>query len=259
MNMQQQRNKEKYEGVVFKTNSYGFAKIVTYVNKGCVEIEFSDTGYKTKTRLSQIKSGDIKDPLQVSIFGVGVLGEDFKNKDAETKTYQIWNKMIQRCYGSIRNTRNKAYEDCHISKSFLNFSHFKKWCSEQIGVDSFDEKGKPFQLDKDLLIKGNKLYGEDTCCFVPQEINTLLLTSKGIRGDNPIGVFYHNRDKKYVAKCKVNNKRVHLGYYLTSTEAFYAYKAFKESYIKEIANKWKDQIDPRVYEALMSWEVSIND
>jgi hypothetical protein len=33
----------------------------------------------------------------------------------------------------------------------------------------------------------------------------------------------------------------------------------KEAYIKEVANKWKDQIDPRAYEALMSYQVEIND
>lgn len=158
-----------------------------------------------------------------------------------------------------KNIRNRAYEDCHISKDFLNFSRFKEWCNNQIGFDSFDEKGKGFQLDKDSLVKGNKIYSEETCCFVPPEINTLLLTSRRIRGDNPIGVFYHNRDKKYVAKCKVSNKTVHLGYHLTSTDAFYAYKVFKEAYIKEVANKWKDRIDPRVYEALMSWEISVDD
>ena len=30
-------------------------------------------------------------------------------------------------------------------------------------------------------------------------------------------------------------------------------------YIKEVANKWKDQIDPKVYEALMSWNIEITD
>lgn len=33
----------------------------------------------------------------------------------------------------------------------------------------------------------------------------------------------------------------------------------KETYVKELANKWKDEIDIRVYEALMKYEVSEND
>ena len=42
-------------------------------------------------------------------------------------------------------------------------------------------------------------------------------------------------------------------------EAFLAYKQAKELHIKEVANKWKDQIDPRVYEALMNYTVEITD
>ena len=34
---------------------------------------------------------------------------------------------------------------------------------------------------------------------------------------------------------------------------------YKESFVKEQANKWKGQIDDRAYEALMSYEVNIND
>ena len=33
----------------------------------------------------------------------------------------------------------------------------------------------------------------------------------------------------------------------------------KERYIKVVANKWKDQIDIRAYEALMKYEVEITD
>ena len=37
------------------------------------------------------------------------------------------------------------------------------------------------------------------------------------------------------------------------------YKLEKEKYIKEVADKWKDNIDIMVYEALMNYEVSIYD
>ena len=49
-----------------------------------------------------------------------------------------------------------------------------------------------------------------------------------------------------------------LGRFDTPEEAFQAYKQVKESYIKEVAEKWKGDIDPRVYEALMNWTVEIN-
>ena len=42
-------------------------------------------------------------------------------------------------------------------------------------------------------------------------------------------------------------------------DAFSAYKKAKEAYIKEVATKWKDKIDPRAYEALMNYQVEITD
>ena len=56
-----------------------------------------------------------------------------------------------------------------------------------------------------------------------------------------------------------SSQNKYLGLFNTELEAFYAYKQAKETYIKEVANKWKDQIDPRVYNALMKYEVEITD
>ena len=50
-----------------------------------------------------------------------------------------------------------------------------------------------------------------------------------------------------------------MGYFNTETEAFEAYKEAKESFVKEQANKFKSQIDPRAYNALMKYEVSVDD
>ena len=55
------------------------------------------------------------------------------------------------------------------------------------------------------------------------------------------------------------SKLKYLGRYNTPEQAFLAYKIAKESYIKEVAEKWRDQIDPRVYNTLMNYEVNIDD
>lgn len=41
--------------------------------------------------------------------------------------------------------------------------------------------------------------------------------------------------------------------------AFAAYKKAKETYLVELAEKWKGKIDDRAYEALMNYEVDIDD
>jgi hypothetical protein len=149
-----------------------------------------------------------------------------------------------------------SYEGVEMSENFKFYSYFKEWCNKQIG---FGNEG--WHLDKDILVKGNKIYSEETCCFVPAEINTLILRADRIRGKYPIGV-YHDTSKvhkRFSARVSKGGKYKRFGSYLTPEEAFYVYKKEKESHIQEIANKWKEQIDPRVYEALMNWTIEITD
>ena len=80
-----------------------------------------------------------------------------------------------------------------------------------------------------------------------------------MRGDNPIGVHFNKAQNKYQANCQVDGKLAFLGYYKTAEEAFNAYKKAKEAYIKEVAKEWRNNIDPRVYEALINWVVEITD
>ena len=117
------------------------------------------------------------------------------------------------------------------------------------------KRGKPFALDKDILVKGNRVYNEDVCVFVPQEVNLLFTKRDKSRGEYPIGVSFHK--SRGMLTATLNNK--YLGYFNTAEQAFQVYKTAKEAYIKEVANKWKDKIDPKVYEALMNYEVHIDD
>ena len=168
--------------------------------------------------------------------------------------YLAWKGCIRRCYSPFTQKRQPQYIGCTVSESFRRFQCFAEWCNQQIG---FGNKG--WHLDKDILTKGNKIYSEDTCCFVPHEINILLTSGKIRRGSCPIGVSFNKREGKYKVSCKREAKSVHLGYYVCVDSAFSAYKTFKESVIKEAANKWKDKIDPRAYEALMNYQVEITD
>jgi hypothetical protein len=129
-----------------------------------------------------------------------------------------------------------------------------------VGFNEKDNKGKAFALDKDILVKGNLVYSENTCCFIPREINNLLLTSKKLRGEFPMGVQRTKSSvERFIATLSKNGTPCRLGTYDTPEEAFTVYKAAKEDYIKEVAEKWRDKIDVRVYEALMNWSIEITD
>ena len=84
------------------------------------------------------------------------------------------------------------------------------------------------------------------------------------RGKYPIGVSWHKASNKFIARCNIldkqnNRKIIHVGLYNTVEEAFLAYKNFKENYIKQVADEYKNLIPKRLYEAMYSYEVEIND
>lgn len=135
-------------------------------------------------------------------YGIGILDKGYypacvlrKN----TKEYQLWLNMLGRCYSQRIHLKNPTYLDCSVSDNFKSFQYFADWANKQIG---FGLKG--YALDKDILSKGNKVYSEDNCVFVPSNLNNFLITSKAIRGSCPIGVSFYKRDKKYSSSLKVN-------------------------------------------------------
>ena len=91
------------------------------------------------------------------------------------------------------------------------------------------------------------------------EINCLTINTESRRGIYPLGVSYNENTRNYSTNMSAYSKLKYLGLYNTPEQAFLAYKIAKESYIKEVAEKWGDQIDPRVYNTLMNYEVNIDD
>lgn len=169
------------------------------------------------------------------------------------KQYDLWKGMMRRCYSSKEHQRRPTYIDCTVSDNFKQYSYFYEWCLNQIG---FNNKGWP--IDKDILLKGNKIYHEDLCVFVPPEINTLLVKHESLRGAFPIGVTF--QDNRFIAQCRSKYYgHKYLGSFDTAERAFEAYKAYKEGIIKDVANRFKSIIDSRVYQALLTYSVSFHD
>lgn len=116
-------------------------------------------------------------------------------------------------------------------------------------------------LDKDILIKGNRIYGPDTCIFVPNRINALFTKSNSSRGLYPIGVSIHQGHYKAHMSKIINGKKQmkYYGKYDTPEQAFECYKQIKEEYIKEVAEEYCGLIPDTLYFALCAYEVNIDD
>lgn len=158
--------------------------------------------------------------------------------------YLRWKNMIQRCYSKEYQSRFPTYKGCSVCSEWLLFSNFKRWMKKQ------DWKGK--QLDKDLLIFGNKEYSPDACIFVSVAINSLVLHPSKSKSKYPLGVYKCNSSGLYVAQCKKQNKPICIGRFKTPELAFDAYKKYKYKLIRDIANQ---QVEP-LKTALLSYRIT---
>ena len=232
--------------------------IIEYINSANVVVEFED-GYRRKTDYKSCVKGSVKNLIFPNVFGVGYIGEGeytSKTKGCDERAYEIWQGMLERCY-SRHSEKYPTYVGCAVCEEWHNYQNFAKWYEGNY----YEIDGERMCLDKDILVKGNKTYSPETCVFVPNEINCLFTKSNRARGEYPVGVYYKKKNKKFCSQCKIGGGKPqkYLGLFLTVEEAFQAYKEFKEQYIKEVANKYKNKIPSRLYEAMMNYEVNIND
>lgn len=193
--------------------------------------------------------------------GIGFKGMDYPScgNGKPLKVYQMWRGLLERCTSKCWD-KFPTYIGVTCSENFKSYTFFYEWCQTQKGFNEKDKNCRSWCLDKDILIKGNKHYSEDTCVFIPHRINCLLTKCDSLRGDFPIGVCWCKNVKKFLSQCNNGSGRQRkLGYFNTPQEAFQAYKTYKEALIKEVANEYKEQLDSRVYEALMNYEVNEND
>ena len=244
-------------GKVFKSLNSGDFEILKYSDSKNIEIQFLNTGFETKVQLGSIRNGEVKDPYLPSVYGVGITGTKYPSKvnGVHTKEYKLWTHMLQRCYSDSFKKKRPTYEGCGVSDNFKSYEYFYEWCHNQVGFSN-----KDWQLDKDLLIRGNKIYSESTCIFIPSEINSLLINCTASRGKHLIGVYWSKTANAFVSRVSRNKGgSEHLGYFKTEIEAFRAYKQAKETFVKEQAEKWKGKIDERAYNALMNYTVEITD
>lgn len=196
----------------------------------------------------KINRNKFSDKNTKSIYGIGFLGEGcYISSEPDKKVYNIWHHIIRRCYSN--DIKFLSYSDCVMDERWHNYQEFAKWYYENY-IDGF-------QLDKDILFKNNKIYGPDTCCFVPTQINSLLIKAKSNRGNLPIGVSKF-RDK-FQVQIKKFGMQNNFGLFIDPKEAFKIYKIEKERYIKEVAEIWKDEINENVYQALINYKVEITD
>lgn len=246
-------------GREFPTISYGDIKIIRYFNSYHIMVEFLNTGTYCSTTLDYVRRGLVKDMFAERriklIYGVGFPGYGKYSQSTHTDAYYVWISMLKRCYNPEYHKKQLSYKDCYVCEEWHNFQNFAAWYYIQ-------QKEHGYQLDKDILVKNNKEYGPSTCAFVPQIINSLFSKTKSKRGKYPIGVYYAEKCtlNPFISRCgDGTGKYKLLGCYPSPEEAFLVYKKHKEKRIRQMANDYRSRISPKVYQAMMEYQVEITD
>ena len=246
-------------------NTFGSKMIIVEYRKNSdIDVYFPEYDWVAKgAQYNAFKNGNIKCPYDKVVYEVGYLGEGkykVSENNKNTKVYVVWHDMLRRCYSEKYHEKYPTYKDCIVCEEWLNFQNFARWYNDNY----YEIEGERMELDKDILVKHNKIYSPETCIFVPQTINSLFVKKQNNRGDSAIGTS-PTRNGKYRVQCSIINpetrksKNEYLGVYETQEKAFQVYKYYKEKNIKHVADYYFGRIPEKLYQGLYMYEVEIDD
>jgi hypothetical protein len=184
-----------------------------------------------------------------TVYGIGINDSDYvtqpkiNGKQVMCPFYSAWRHMIQRCYSSKFQATRPTYAGCSVAPEWHSFMAFRAWMAGQ--------PWEGMQLDKDLLVQGNKIYSPQTCVFVSAELNSFTTDHAAARGEWPIGVDLDGSSDRLRARCSnpFTGKHEHLGLFTCPDEAHEAWRKRKHELALQFAGQ---QTDPRVAKALSS-------
>lgn len=238
---------------VWPTNDGGSITVLEYINSSNILIRHNDNmGHVMTVNSNAVRNGCIKNPYKRSVYGIGYIGVGMyasrtPGSNKPTIEYGVWVSMLQRCYDPKSLERYPTYDGCLVCPEWHCFQTFAEWyCSNAY-------YGMGYQLDKDILYRGNKLYSPGTCCMVPDVINLLLIDKYNPNRELPTGVYKNG--KNYCAQVSGRLEGVNCGTCPTVEQAREAHCRAKEIHIRRIVSQWVGKIDQRVYVNLMNWRI----
>lgn len=242
-------------GTIYSSNSHGDCIVIEYKSAFEVYVKFLNSGSVSKVAAGNLRKGLVRDFLGKTVFGVGYFGVGphlarYPGRGgACTKEYNTWNSMMMRCYGSNRDASMlRNYGDCIVCDEWHNYQTFADWCQTQ--PEMLCEGSS---LDKDILVKGNREYSPENCCFVPSAINTAVTSAKHTNTTGSAGVW--NQNGSFVAEITLCGEGFAIGSFDTLDKAAYMRKSIKEAYIRGLAYVHKDKMSAKAYEQLKDWSL----
>lgn len=224
-------------------------KIIKYIDSAKILIEFQDEyKYKTYTTYGNFKKGSIINLYSKTVCGVGYrgMGKHISHIGIKnTPIYETWKSMLIRCYSEKDRYLHPAYAECTVCEEWHNFQNFADWYENNF-YDIGD--GTRMHIDKDVIVKGNKIYSPETCIILPQRINMIFM-EKAKKRDMDLPNAIYRCVKGY--KASYNGKS--LGVFKTLESAIEAHDKEMRVHIKQVARDYKDRLPPYIYDVLLKW------
>lgn len=183
------------------------------------------------------------------VYGIGrktaglPTGDYRHGKKVHCPIYGRWHGMLMRCYSERYQLRFPSYAGCYVADQWLEFGDFRSWM--------MDQPWEGNELDKDLLIPGNKEYSPERCIFIPNWLNSALVEQESRRGIWPLGVSRHLTGR-YAATINRDGKSRTFGIFDTPEEAHQAYRKEKAKKLAELLVRYAalNRTDPRAITAV---------
>lgn len=177
-----------------------------------------------------ILSGRITYPYAKTVCRVGFIGEGIYSNKSHKKVYTVWHSMLDRAYSKAYHEKQPTYKDASVCNEWHNFQVFAKWMEENYISG--------YHLDKDLVIKGNKVYSPETCIFLPREINNFISSTKATNTSGCIGVTWYPLTNRWLVQIYINKVHKNLGYFLDKKEAEEVYTQARAVEAKKLQTKY---------------------
>lgn len=180
--------------------------------------------------------------IKKPVYGVGINDTDYV---FESKDYKIWRNMLERCYCERTQEKFPTYKGCSVCDEWQLFSNFKKWF--------FENYIEGWELDKDIICIGNKVYSPSTCCFVPRELNSILRLS---RVNDTCGI-YKRMNGKYSAAIRINGENIYLGTFKSFEDAKHTRDKLFIGKVKDVVSKYEGLLPKHVVVACLNYHKAL--
>lgn len=152
----------------FVSNSGKEFVILSKQGKKCI-IQFTETGTTRTALYDNLVKGKVRDYYAKTSYGVGYPGE-FKKVSYWKQANQLWRNMLKRCY--FQKDPRGYFGEAFVDARWLCFANFLEDLPKLQNFDAWlkgqNGDAQKYNLDKDRICKGNKVYSRETCQFLTE-------------------------------------------------------------------------------------------